>query len=275
MYTCGTIPWRCHLWKLLYFANGHCRKTQHLVVTEREACLSNEGESFCWWSEGFLKPPSRSELCIHRRAVDALQIAQREKKSRHRKKEQLMTANVLVRMIGMNDIKPCTYRSTAALAWTHMNATLFLTFWIFLLHYVFESSHELRNYSGKNFPVWNDQVRPTMCHKRSFCCGCWPSSFRRAWWNNRANRGSRWQIGKAWTQFFEWKHNFLKCDQMASTWERGRVLVKHSGNTLLVISFVSFKERNTAWQTQKVRVWWVDFMNRFCLGERWQRTINV
>ena len=41
------------------------------------------------------------------------------------------------------------------------------------------------------------------------------------------------KIGNAQSLFFEWKQNFLKRDQNATTWKREPVLAKRSGSTLL------------------------------------------
>ena len=40
------------------------------------------------------------------------------------------------------------------------------------------------------------------------------------------------KIGNAQSLFFEWKQNFLKRDQNATTWKRVPVLAKRSGSTL-------------------------------------------
>ena len=55
------------------------------------------------------------------------------------------------------------------------------------------------------------------------------------------------KIGNAQSLFFEWKQNFLKRDQNATTWKRGPVLAKRSGSTLLKVkssSAIAFWECN-------------------------------
>ena len=71
------------------------------------------------------------------------------------------------------------------------------------------------------------------------CSGRKESLFESSWksklWKRELvvfSRSWRPKIGNAQSLFFEWKQNFLKRDQNATTWKRGPVLAKRSGSTL-------------------------------------------
>ena len=54
-------------------------------------------------------------------------------------------------------------------------------------------------------------------------------------WVGRLFTQLKLKIGNAQSLFFEWKQNFLKLKQNATTWKRGPDLAKRSGSTLLAL----------------------------------------